>query len=738
MPRLIIDFETASKCPLKVSGAAVYSEHPSTEVLCLVFTVENSGLFYAWSPFIPELRDLSWLIALASDPANIFVSHAMFEQFIWRNIMEPLGCPPLPPERWEDTQATAYWKSLPGALEKLLQVLGLSVQKDMAGRDVTLALSKPLTMADWERRYPGPVWGTKAAWKREYPQDYYDRTEATIRRVIEYCVTDVAGEEATLHAVGDLSPGERQVWLLDQRINHRGIRVDLDFVYHAQKIVDIETAELTEEFLDLTGGIRPGQRDRIIEWCGSQGVALDSLKKEYLTELLGGSDDEDPEDAGYESLAYDGNEPITSRDDGYALPAAVRRALVVRSVLGSASIKKLAKLQSCVCEDGRGRGFLQYHAAHPGRWGGRLLQPQNFPRGVLKVNPEYAVEGIMSGDPRYLRGIIRGHAEQLSWSGNADHLEYLEAVDKLSAIEMVGSSLRHALIPDSGKVFMVGDFAGIEMRVDLALARQFDKCDLLASGSDVYSDMAVRIYNLKPIRESQKLKGTKEWYAEVYGVTTAQRTIGKNTVLGCGFQMGPPKFHARYCPKQELSFAQQVVRSYRQDWAPNVVEFWKGLHWAVNTCIREGKRVVVYGCTFSIDGYFMRIDLPNGWQTIWYYQPAMQWRNGRNGRQGEYQPSYKAMKAGKWLTVFLYGGIICENLSQALARGLLVEAMMRMEYRESWPLVLSVHDEAVCEVWEKDADRKRFKAVMEERSDWVKTLQIPIAVEEYVDTRYKK
>lgn len=709
VPRIICDFETASTVDLKTCGAAVYAEHPNTEVLCLVGKREGGNTHYVWSPLIEEYTDLGWLQAMAEDATNIFVSHAAFEQFIWKNIMVPLGMPELPPERWEDTQATAAWKSCPLKLEKLLQVLGANVQKDMEGSRLTIGLSKA-------NRKTGML----------------DRTRETIERVIEYCKTDVDGEEIALNIIGDLSPAERKVWLLDQDINHRGISVDMDFVRQAQMIVERASVPLLEEFRELTGGINPTQVDRVKEWCASQGVVLESLKKDYLAELLGDNGEEG--DAGYESLA--GDDEVLDIQRGPSLPDEVRTVLEIRAVLGSASIKKLNRLQHCVCGDGRSRGFLQYHAAHPGRWGGRLFQPQNFPRGTLKVSPDLAIEGIMSGDPDYLVALIRQHAEEKSWSGKKDDLEYCGVVQKMSAIEMVGSSLRHALVAAKGKVFQVGDYAGIELRVGLAIAGQHDKCELLASGADVYSDMAVQIYNKQLIRDiSAPIKNTK-WYAESYGIDTESRTIGKHTILGCVYGMGAPKFNERYCSKQPFEFAQKVVNSYRTGWAPKVVELWNGFNWAVTECVRTGRTVMAHGCTFRMAGDFMAIDLPNGWQTIWYYKPAMRPRATTYGVK--MQPSYQAMKSGKWVTVFLYGGIVFENVDQALSRGILVEAMGRLNYQSNMPVVLSVHDEAVTEVWEHEANEERFVALMEQRSPWIEKMGVPIKVEAWLGKRYRK
>jgi DNA polymerase len=675
--RAILDFETASPVSLKDCGAAVYSEHPLTEVLCLVWRIEGSDEFGVWSPWLDEYRDLAPLRALVENPDVVFASHAAFEQFIWRNIMVPLGMPELPPERWEDTQATAAWYSLPLKLEKLCQVLGLAVQKDMEGSRLTIGLSKP-------NKKTGML----------------DRSRATLLRVVDYCKTDVAGEEATLRRLGSLSRAERMVWLLDQEINHRGVRLDMEFVRAAQLVVDRASMPLAEEFRDLTGGINPGQRDKVIEWCAGQGVELENLQKGYLAGLLG--EDEETDDAGYESLSDEEN--YMGAVPPVRLPTEVRRVLEIRQMLGSASIKKLARMRACVGGDGRARGLTQYHAAHPGRWGGRLLQPQNFPRGT-GLDPDAAVEAICTGD-----------------------CTVVERALGVPAIEAVASSLRHALIPDDGMVFEVGDFAGIEMRVDLALAGQHDKCELLASGADAYLDMACAIWR-KPLGAFNKDDHKRE------------RQAGKSAVLGCGFQMGAPKFQAATLKQYQVTLtdeeAQTAITAYRQTWAPKVPALWNALKWAGLECVRNGKTVTVYGCVLRRHGEFMAIDLPSGWQTIWYYQPAMRERLDPRTGERSWQPSYKAMKMGKWTTIFLYGGILCENIVQALARGLLVSAMGRLT-KAGHPLVLSVHDEAICEVPEAVADKAMFQAIMEERPAWAERMVIPIAVDAWVGNRYRK
>jgi DNA polymerase len=560
-------------------------------------------------------------------------------------------------------------------------------QKDMPGSRLTVGLSKA-------SKKTGML----------------DRSRATIERVIEYCKVDVDCEEYALGRLGDLSSAERKIWELDQTINQRGILLDLDYVRQALLVVERASKPLLQEFRDLTGGIDPGQVAKVIEWAAGRGVALESLQAAYIDELLGMEED-DEEELSAEGEAY----PTVPRQQD--LPDGVRRMLAIRRMLGSASIKKLARMQLSVCDDGRARGLLQYHAAHPGRWGGRLFQPHNFPRGGLvdelgnKVPIDTVHAAIMSGDPARCSVYFKKNLAGM--------------LTRVEAIECVAFSLRHALIAGPGKKFMAGDYAGIEMRVNLALAGQHDKCELLDDPEvDVYLDMAHLIYDAPP--------GT------IKKDDVARRTIGKSTVLGCGFQMGGPKFNMRYCPDQSPEFAAGVVRTYRERWAPKVPVMWRAFKYAVEDVIgRKRDTVTVYGCTFRMDGEFMRIDLPSGWQTLWFYQAKMRLRINLVTKAESWQPSYKVTKDGKWETVFLYGGILCENIVQALARGILCEAMGRLEYQEKMPLVLSVHDEALAEVPE-DTDIKRFVSCMEQRSDWIARMGVPISVETWEGPCYKK
>lgn len=618
------------------------------------------------------------LYELVMDPETIFIAHnAQFEKAIWRRVMvEQFKWPDIPNSRWHDTLAIAAMRALPQELDLCTRVLELSQEKDTEGSRLTKSLSKV---------------------KKD---GYYDRSPETLAKVAAYCQQDIRTEVGLHQRLGWMPGSERAVWLLDQRINERGVRLDLEFVRAAQTVVDRASIPLVAEFGALTGGLKPGQRDKVLQWCQSQGVAVANMQKDYLAALLGETEDgEAPEDPFAEL-----NEDI----DPVELPDNVHRALSIKQLVGSASIKKLARMQACVCGDGRARGLLQYHGAGPGRWAGRLLQPQNFPRGTVKLDekapdPAIVVEAIMTGDPDYVESLIG------------------------PPVETVVGSLRHAIVADLKRSLVVGDFAGIEARIVLALAGQHDKTALMASGQDVYLHMAEDIY--KQPRGSMNRK-----------THAIERQTGKNSVLGCGFQMGWRKFKARYCPEQPDEFAQQVIKAYREDWAPQVPKVWRGLEQAALKTVWDKVPHEAFGVEYRLEDGWMTARLPSG-RKLWYFDPqkcrkAMPWSTDEDP-DIRMAWTYKAMKLGRWRTIDAFGGLLTENVVQALARDLLVAAMFKCE-RNDLPVVLTVHDEIVAEALTHHAEPALLESIMCDIPQWAKEIQVPVSAECWAGRRYRK
>lgn len=634
------------------------------------------------------------LVALLDDPLAVFCAHNNgFERAIWQSICVPMmGWPDLPLAKQHDSMAVAAMKGLPLGLERLGPVLRLAHKKDTDGSNFTVNLSKP----GKDGNLP-PL------------------TRATMDRVVRYNDADLDEQWDVHHRLGWLPRREREVWLLDQEINERGLRLDMEYVAACKKVVETGTAPEASLFRQLTcgpehpNGLEFTQNAKVLRWVIGHDFPIANLAKDTIDDLLGAED----EDA---SKAH---------DDAFdrsvlALPVHVERALRIRRTVGSSSVKKLRRMETCVSFDGRSRGLLQYHGAGPGRWAGRLLQPQNFPRGTidrsgLDDEVEDVVAALMTGDAAHVNKVIG------------------------PPIATVVSGLRHAIVASPGHVLCSGDFAQIEARVLLALAGQHDKLDLMrvkptpemiASGrGDIYCDMATAIYRLPVI----KPKDTDPDMTE-------KRQTGKNSVLGLGFQMGARKFRTRYCRQQELEFAQGVVDTYRKEWAPKVPKVWYALDEASLRAVQTGEPCEAYGVTYQREQDWLTALLPSG-RKLWYFNPRlvnkeMPWSTKEEPAWKQCW-TYQARKSGKWVVVDAFGGLLTENVAQALARDLMVAAMFRLR-KAGYELLLTVHDEIVAEAPVVRADEKEFQRIMEEPVDWAVRMGVPVQVETWVGQRYKK
>jgi DNA polymerase len=517
--------------------------------------------------------------------------------------------------------------------------------------------------------------------------DYPEITSEIRQRSRQYNQIDVDGLVDVHAAVGSLDGREREVWRLDHTINRRGVRIDVEFVQAAKRIAESSIDALLAEFAGLTDGLSPYQVEKSRQWLIGQSCTLDNLRDETITEAL--------------------NERTLSDD--------VRRVLEIRQTVAATSLKKLDAMLACVGAADRVRGMFQYHAATPGRWSGQLVQLQNLPRPMVDVDPEEIEELVTA--------IKTGEAETLTRWGKP--------------LDVLASALRHALVAEKGKRFGVGDFATIETAILLALAGQRDKCDFLAAGTDVYRDMAATIYRLDHAAYLAIPKNALSVEQE------EQRRIGKNTVLGCGYAMGADTFRKRYCrhmPTEEAKlFTEKVIYTYRKVWAPLVPTLWYGLKKAARAAMLQPGLPVTANC-----GIAYRFDrdakplpllvcrLLNG--KLIHYQNARV-SPDKLDRWGYPVWTYWAYRDGRWKEIEPYGGQLAENVVQALARELLVDALFRFE-AHGYPVVMHCHDEIVIE--HPEITTETMKEIMEGRPQWAVELDVPVKVEAWTGKRYRK
>lgn len=656
------DFETASRANLKKVGAWKYAADLSTFILSLQLKlviddkpqptrVLSEKQVHGLDPELMEL---------CRDSNVLFLCHnAGFEQAMWNFHMVPAGYPALPPERWHDTMAVCAMKALPLGLDAAITALELPVKKDMEGHRHMLIMCKPDRWGGWGHH-----------------------SEFNLNRLYEYGAVDVEAQLGVYQATKGLGPSEREVWILDQYINQRGILIDKEFVLACIDVLDQVRIPMTERFRELTG-LNPTQREKVLNWVNDQGIRLGDMKKATLDAVL------DPDD---EFDLGDFDEP---------LPYHVHEALTLRRSLASSSVAKLKRMLECASStDGRVRYATQYHGARTGRDAGRLIQIQNYPRGEISdrqgLTAEILVDAILTR--------------------NLDTIRELWGPDIFTAII---SSLRSAIIPEKGKVLVGGDFAGVEARNLLSFAGQHDRVEQMHSGVDVYSENASLIF-ARPITK-----------ANVF-----ERTIGKCSTLGNGYGLGAVGFRARFAPKQDVAFAQLAVDTYRQKFAPMVPKFWYALYQAsVNAVWCSHAKTYTYdGIEFRKEGDFLTMRLPSG-RKIWYHRPRKETVTFNDTDRPAW--SFMSYQGKKFRRLPAWHGMITADCIQGSARDLMTSAMVRAE-RQGLRTIFKVHDELVFEETYRPDLAQIVKQVMEDIDPWAIERKLRVKAEVEVMNRYRK
>lgn len=671
MTTLSIDYETRSEADLKLIGTYEYAFHPTTDVWVMAWAFDDDE---------PELWRPSWtglhdgrlndeLVEFIVKGGELRAWNANFERLISNAVMrQRYGFPRAPLPQWFDTAADAAALALPRRLEHAAVALGLPQQKDDAGRRLMLQMTKP--------RKP----------TKNDPRVWWDEPEKQVR-LGEYCAQDVRVERAVYQRVRLLPESERELYLLDQAVNDRGVLIDVPLVEAAQRIVVRGVAEANAELNDLSCGeiARVTNVADMGAWVRAAGVDVENLRKDTVRDLLAGGED---------------------------LPGDVQRVLELRQQAGKSSTAKLTSMLSHASRfDDRARGSLLYHAAGTGRWAGKGIQPQNFTR------PDEAIVGKNGANIDELIELIE-----------AD--EYEELIRRHPPLLIIAALLRSMLIATDGHDLCGGDFSNIEARLVAWFAGQENLVELFATGGKVYETMGAFIFGVT----------LDEVLAE--GKGSYKRQVGKNTILGCGFGMGGPTFCRQALRQTGIVIPEEVgqsaVTGYRTLYS-RVPDAWYDVERAAKKAIQNpGKS---YRCLrdgnvlFTVRGQFLWCRLPSG-RLLAYAKPDIR---PRLTPWGEMKDSIAYMGVHpitkQWKRQGAYGGMLFENIVQATARDLMAGAMLRVE-KAGYPVVLTVHDEVVAEPREDFGSTEEYVSLMREVPEWARGL--PVAVDGWRGKRYTK
>ena len=645
MRNLSIDIETYSPEQLAKCGVYRYCQHPDFEILLFGYSIDGAPVQVV--DFTAGERLPEAVYSALTDPnVTKWAFNAQFERVcLSRFLGYPVGTY-LDPVSWRCTMVWAATLGLPLSLEGVGAVLGLEKQKLKEGKDLIRYFCTPAKARD------GGAF-------RHYSTDNTEKWavfKAYNRRDVE---TEMGIQQKL--AKFPVPESEWRNYQLDQRINDRGIMLDMEMVRQA---IDCDE-QFKRTHLDMarsvTGLDNPNSPAQLKAWLSERGVETESLSKAAVLSLLEEADGE------------------------------VELALSLRQELAKSSVKKYTAMEMAVGSDSRARGLIQFYGANrTGRFAGRLIQVQNLPQNHLPDLDE-------------VRRLLR--------------CRQFDAIEMLyDSVPLVLSELiRTAFVPKPGCRFFVADFAAIEARVIAWIAGEQWRQEGFAKGGDIYCASASQMFHV-PV--------------EKHGVNGHLRQKGKiaELALGYGGSVGALKAMGALSmgvPEEELK---PLVDAWRGS-NPNIVKLWWDVDRAVSTCVREKVPTETHGIRFFYQSGMLFIALHSGRRLV-YVKPRM----GIN-RYGSETVTYEGVGTQKkWLRLESYGPKFVENIVQATARDILVEAMQRLDAK-GYKIVMHVHDEAVIEA-PADTSLEDICSVMGETPAWANGLLL--RADGYVCDFYKK
>lgn len=671
--RCTMDYETRAGVSLPLVGAIEYSKE--ADILCLGYKI-NNGKVKLWIPELGRMPDDLWL----AFQYGILVAHnASFERAVTRWCLPryvALGTvteaqaqvlETIPISRWRCTAAKAAASSLPRNLEMGAQVLGLKTQKDMVGSKLIKKYGKPRKPS---KKNPSRWWNDPA----------------DLKKIYAYCKTDVQAEWELDEELPDLSAYEQKVWELDQKINDRGILIDIPLVKTILTMIDEEMTNINGHIQELSDGTieTAGQTAKILKWVNSHtflsGPALPNLQAQTIRDAL-------------------------LEDD---LDDKVRKMLLLRQAGSKTSTGKYVSMLAAVGADHRARELLLYHGTVPtARWSGKRVQPHNFPRPTIK--------GFKMDEA--IRYIKRGH--------HAVAMKY----GKHNVMEVLVCAVRGMLIASPGHELYCADYAQVEARVAFWVAEHEEGLEAFRTGAKLYELMAAEAFDM---------------HVEDILKDSLERFVGKESVLGCQYGMGWAKFKSQ-CHKKGMKgvtdeIAKKAVYTYRRVHYP-VTEAWKNLeNAAVQAILNPGEKFCTNKCVFYIHGKWLNIKLPSG-RRLRYFKPQVGQKEIGRGSHKRMVPEirywgfYTVNSRQVWGRISIWGGVFMNHICQGIARDMMVAGIFNID-EAGYKFLLSVHDEGLAEHRLGKGSVKEYVRLMTTLPAWADGA--PITAEGWCGARYKK
>ena len=670
MHHLSIDLETYSSVPLAKAGAQKYIQSPDFEILLFAFSVDGAPV---------QIIDLArgerlppWLVQAITSPE--YIKHAYNAPFEWGCLSKYMGT--LPPDQWRCTMFHGLYCGYTAGLDATGKALGLPQDKQKLNTGKALI-----------RYFCVPCKPSNANGNRTRNLPKHDPAKWKLFK--EYNGQDVVTEmeiDRRLSAFPVPAFVQKQ-WETDLTMNARGVAADMEMVSGALVIGATVKSQLMAEARQLSGLDNPNSIKQLARWlteATDSDAEITSVTKETVATML-----KQPQ------------------------PANVQRMLEIRQELGKTSTKKYDALETCIADDGRVRGLLQFYGANrTGRWAGRLVQVQNLPRTYTHPLPP---------------------ARQLVKDRNIDGLRLMYG----SINDTLSQLIRTAFVATPGNVLIDADFSAIEARVISWLAGQEWRLEVFRTHGKIYEASASQMFHV-PIEKIKK--GNPEY---------ALRQRGKVAELALGYQGGVSAMRRMDTGHNLDDLSDDEVKGIVDRWRETnsmIRDLWNIVDSAAVTVITNGgaqtirsettDAVVTLACELDVitGTRYMTILLPSG-RKLYYPSPEIgvnRWGNPSVSYMGQNQTTKR------WERVETYGGKLVENIVQAIARDCLAIAIENLE-AQGLHVVFHIHDEVVIDTpaWaDNDMMLDTVTKIMTKPIPWAQAL--PLNADGWVDKFFKK
>lgn len=688
-----------TKRGLTVVGTYNYVLHPSFRVIQFAYNLKNGVGARIWRPGFPDPTDLfDWIKryrynqALESVEGLLEAWNVFFETTVWNLYCVPkLGWPPLYLDQIRCCMAKAAIAGYPRKLDNAGTVLKLVNLKDSEGGKLINKLTVPKKPS---KKFPEKFWTPETA-----PDDF--------RRFYAYNVQDIMSESEASTKIPDMPLLELERWKVDQRINHRGMQIDMTAVENGLAIAEQVATKYNAELQRITHGAVKASSEvaKTVEWLKTQGVYLDGLDEEVVEEELAKNH-----------------------------TSVVKRVLHIRQALSFGSVKKLNGMFLQTCPDGRLRDMFAFASNHTQHWAGQGPQVMNLYKSEKFNKPEQVEFALGVLASRDLEFVERVFAHGPPWDP--------EDNEPMEALDVIANCLRSMIVARPGTRLITADYNAIQAVITAALAGEKWQLDVFHNNGQIYLETASQLTG-KPVAyyvQYRKDNGKHHPDRQLYG---------KIPTLANGFGAYVGGWR-RFDDKGILGTDAEVKELIFKTWAknPNICELWGGQTRNKFGKDRFGRRANEYQECYGLEGAAVKAVLdpgvcysyrgiryqvykdvlycmpPGGGAPLVYHEPRLAPSTRDHARPWELELTYVGWNSnqtkgkGGWVRMDLYGGILTQNLVAKVHREFQADTLVDLERTGVYLPVHHAHDENVTEVEDGKGSVEEYLAIVNRGKSW--------------------